>query len=225
MSRSVGTEFNSVPFCTLEEEQLLRLLHQGLTDLGLDPQACPCAAYLEYIDLLAKWNRAYNLTGVREKKRMIHTHVLDSLAVLPYIRGNRCLDAGTGAGLPGFILALTRPEQEWTLLDSNGKKIRFLHQLLFELKTENVEIVHSRAEKFLSSVAYSSIISRAFGTLDVFYGAVEHLLHPGARVLAMKGKVADKELQGVAGLRKYISVHKLQVPGISAHRSLVILER
>ena len=217
--------FNSIAYCLLNEDQLIRHLHQGLTDLGLDPQACPCDAYIEYINLLAKWNHAYNLTGVREKKRMIHAHVLDSLAVLPYLRGNRCLDIGTGAGLPGFILALTQPEQAWTLLDSNGKKIRFLRQLLYEMKTENVEIIHSRAEKFLSSVAYSSIISRAFGTLDVFYGAVEHLLHPGTRVLAMKGKLPDNELQGVAGLKKFISVHNLRVPGIDAQRSLVILER
>ena len=209
----------------MNEAQLTRLLHQGLTALGLDPQSCPCEEYLQYIDLLAKWNRAYNLTGVRDKQRMIHAHVLDSLAALPYIRGNRCLDAGTGAGLPGFILALAQPDVEWTLLDSNGKKIRFLRQLLFEMKVENVEIIQSRAEKFLSSVTYSSIISRAFGTLNVFYGAVEHLLHPGTRVLAMKGKLPDNELQGVTGLKKYISVHDLQVPGIDAHRSLVVLER
>ncbi len=209
----------------MNEDQLIRHLHQGLTDLGLDPQACPCDAYLEYVNLLAKWNRAYNLTGVRVKTQMIHTHVIDSLAVLPYIRGDRCLDVGTGAGLPGFILALAQPQQAWTLLDSNGKKIRFLRQLLFEMKVENVEIIQSRAEKFLSSVTYSSIISRAFGTLDVFYGAVEHLLHPGTRVLAMKGKLPDNELQGVTGLKKYISVHDLQVPGIDAHRSLVVLER
>ena len=209
----------------MNEDQLIRHLHQGLTDLGLDPQACPCDAFIEYINLLAKWNHAYNLTGVREKKRMIHAHVLDSLAVLPYLRGNRCLDIGTGAGLPGFILALTQPEQVWTLLDSNGKKIRFLRQLLYEMKTENVEIIHSRAEKFLSSVAYSSIISRAFGTLDVFYRAVEHLSHPGTRLLAMKGKLPEQELHEVAGFKKYISVQALQVPGIDAHRSLVILER
>jgi len=209
----------------LPGEHLIRRLRQGLSDLGLDPKSCPCEAYLEYIELLAKWNRAYNLTGVRDKERMVHAHVLDSLAVLPYIQGNRCLDVGTGAGLPGFILALTQPDKEWTLVDSNGKKIRFLRQLLFEMKVENVEIIHSRAEKFLSSVAYSSIISRAFGTLDVFFGAVEHLLHPGTRVLAMKGKLPDNELQGVAGLKKYISIHDLQVPGIDMHRSLVILER
>ena len=209
----------------MNEDQLIRHLHQGLTDLGLDPQACPCDAFIEYINLLAKWNHAYNLTGVREKKRMIHAHVLDSLAVLPYLRGNRCLDIGTGAGLPGFILALMQPEQAWTLLDSNGKKIRFLRQLLYEMKTENVEIIHSRAEKFLSSVAYSSIISRAFGTLDVFYRAVEHLSHPGTRLLAMKGKLPEQELREVAGFKKYISVQALQVPGIDAHRSLVILER
>ena len=207
------------------EDKLIRNLHQGLTDLGLDPQSCPCEAYLQYIDLLARWNRAYNLSGVRDKGRMIHAHVIDSLAVLPHIRGKRCLDVGSGAGLPGFILALTQPDKEWTLVDSNGKKIRFLRQLLFEMKTENVEVVHSRAEKFLSSVAYSSIISRAFGTLDAYYRAVEHLLLPGTRALAMKGRLPDEELQEVAGWQKSISVEELQVPGIRAYRSLVILQR
>ena len=209
----------------MSDDQLIRHLYRGLTQLGLDPQSCPCEAYLQYIDLLAKWNRAYNLTGVRDKQRMIHAHVLDSLAVLPYLRGSRCLDAGTGAGLPGFILALAQPDVEWTLLDSNGKKVRFLRQLLFEMKTGNVEIVHSRAENFLSSVTYSSIISRAFGSLSAYYRAVEHLLHPGARLLAMKGRAPDTELQEVAGWVKSISVKELQVPGISTHRSLVILER
>ena len=209
----------------MSDDQLIRHLYRGLTQLGLDPQSCPCEAYLQYIDLLAKWNRAYNLTGVRDKQRMIHAHVLDSLAALPYIRGNRCLDAGTGAGLPGFILALAQPDVEWTLLDSNGKKVRFLRQLLFEMKTGNVEIVHSRAENFLSSVTYSSIISRAFGSLSAYYRAVEHLLQPGARLLAMKGRAPDTELQEVAGWVKSISVKELQVPGINTHRSLVILER
>lgn len=209
----------------MKEDQLLLSLHQGLAELGLDPQSCPCEAYLQYIDLLAKWNRTYNLTGVREKKRMIHVHVLDSLAVLPYIRGKRCLDIGTGAGLPGFILALAQPDIHWTLMDSNGKKIRFLRQLLFEMKIVNVEIVHSRAEKFLSSAAYSSIISRAFGTLGEYKRAVEHLLLPGTRALAMKGRVANAELQEVADLNVSISVVELQVPGIDAHRSLVLLEQ
>ncbi len=208
----------------MQEEQQLRQLQQGLSDLGLDPRACPCDAYLKYTALLARWNRAYNLTGVRDRGQMIHTHVLDSLAVLPYIRGARCLDVGTGAGLPGFILALARPEQKWTLLDGNGKKIRFLQQLLFEMRTENVEIIHSRAEKFLSSLAYSSIISRAFGPLDAFYGAVGHLFRPGTRVLAMKGAVPDKELQAVADMNKTISIQKLTVPGIGSDRSLVILD-
>ena len=212
-------------FISLSEDQLVHNLQRGLTELGLDPNFCPCEEYLQYIDLLAKWNRAYNLTGVRDKSRMIHAHVLDSLAALPYIRGNRCLDVGTGAGLPGFILALTQPEKEWTLLDSNGKKIRFLRQLLFEMKAENVEIVHSRVEKFLSSATYSSIISRAFGTLDAYYKAVAHLLQPGARVLAMKGRLPDEELQEVSGLKEPITVQKLHVPGIDVHRSLVILDQ
>ena len=209
----------------MSDDQLIRHLHRGLTELGLDPQSCPCDAYIQYIDLLAKWNRTYNLTGVRDKQRMIHVHVLDSLAALPYIHGNRCLDAGTGAGLPGFILALAQPDVEWTLLDSNGKKVRFLRQLLFEMKTGNVEIVHSRAENFLSSVTYSSIISRAFGSLSAYYRAVEHLLQPGTRALALKGRLPDEELQEVAGRKNSISVEELQVPGINTHRSLVILER
>ena len=209
----------------MPKEQLIHLLHQGLAELGLDPQSCPCEAYLQYIELLAKWNRTYNLTGLRDKDRMIHVHVLDSLAILPHIRGKRCLDVGTGAGLPGFILALAQPDKKWTLLDSNGKKIRFLRQLLFEMKTENVEIVHSRAEKFLSSVTYSSIISRAFGTLDAYYRAVEHLLLPGTRALAVKGRLPDEELQQVAGWEGSVSVEVLQVPGIRTHRSLVVLQR
>ena len=210
---------------SLSPAQLTRHLRQGLTALGLDPQSCPCEAYLQYLDLLAKWNRAYNLTGVRDKQRMIHAHVLDSLAALPYIRGNRCLDVGTGAGLPGFILALTQPDVEWTLLDSNGKKVRFLRHLLFEMKTANVRIVHSRAENFLSSVSYSSIISRAFGSLPAYYGAVGHMMQSGTRLLAMKGRVPGTELQEMDDLKISVSVEELHVPGIDAYRSLVLLER
>ncbi len=209
---------------SLSEDQLVNNLQRGLTELGLNPESCPCDAYLEYINLLAKWNRAYNLTGVRDKQRMLYAHILDSLAALPYIRGERCLDVGAGAGLPGFILALTQPDAEWTLLDSNGKKVRFLQQLLFEMKVGNVEIVHSRAEEFLSSTPYSSIIFRAFGSLPACYRAVEHLVQPGARLLAMKGRTPDSELQEVAARVKSVTVEELHVPGIDAHRSLVVLE-
>ncbi len=211
-------------FIPLHEDQLLLSLRQGLTALGLEPQSCSCAAYLQYLELLAKWNRAYNLTGVRDKRRMVHTHLLDSLAALPYVRGSRCLDIGTGAGLPGFILALAQPEVEWTLLDANGKKTRFLQQLVFELKTENVVIVHSRAEKFLSSAPYSSIISRAFGSLADYYRAVAHLLRPDTRLLALKGRPPVGELREVAALDVSVSVEPMQVPGIDTQRSMVIMQ-
>ena len=209
----------------MNQPELFQSLRQGLTALGLEPDSCPCEAYLQYLELLVKWNRAYSLTGVRDRQRMIHAHVLDSLAVLPYIRGDRCLDVGTGAGLPGFILALTQPEVHWTLLDSNGKKVKFLRQLLFVMKTDNVEIVHCRAEKFLSSVAYSSIIFRAFGSLSACYEAVQHLLQPGARLLAMKGRMPDTELQAVSGAVKSITVRELPAPGLDASRRVVLLER
>lgn len=208
----------------MREEQLLRRLQEGLAGLGLDARRCPTAAYLEYTAMLAKWNRVYNLTGVREREQMIVAHVLDSLSVLPYLKGNRCLDVGAGAGLPGFILALAQPGRQWSLLESNGRKVRFLRRLALAMKTDNVEIVHSRAERFQPAAGYSSIISRAFGSLAVFYGRIEHLARPGARILAMKGRMPAAELQAVAAFRENTQVAHLAVPGIAADRNLVIRE-
>ncbi|MGH7462299.1 MAG: 16S rRNA (guanine(527)-N(7))-methyltransferase RsmG, partial [Longimicrobiales bacterium] len=121
-------------------------LKVGLRDLGEDPNAHPCAVYLAYLELLRKWGRAYNLTGVREPGRMLAYHVLDSLSLLPFLRGKRCLDLGTGAGLPGLILALARPDLHWVLLDSNRKKIRFLNRALGSFAVKNAEVVQDRVE-------------------------------------------------------------------------------
>ncbi len=202
----------------------MRRLQEGLAGLGLDARRCPTAAYLEYTAMLARWNRAYNLTGVREREQMIAVHVLDSLSVLPHLKGNRCLDVGAGAGLPGFILALTQPERQWSLLESNGKKVRFLRRIALAMKTDNVEIVHCRVERFQPAADYSSIISRAFGALAVFYGRIAHLARPGARILAMKGRMPAAELQAAAAFRENTQVVRLAVPGITAARNLVIRE-
>lgn len=207
-----------------DEERLLRKLQRGLAELGLEPQALPCAAYLRYLDLLEKWNRAYNLTAVRGREKMISAHILDSLSALPYSKGTRCLDVGSGAGLPGFVIALARPEQRWTLLDSNGKKTRFLSQLKLEMGVDNVEVAQARAEKFLSSASYSFIISRAFGSLGKLMDAVEHLIRPGVRVVAMKGKTPDEELRAVEGLKARISIQAATIPDMDSERNLVIFD-
>ena len=207
-----------------DEERLLRRLQRGLVALGLEPQALPCAAYLRYLGLLEKWNRAYNLTAVRDREKMISAHILDSLSALPYSKGPRCLDVGSGAGLPGFVIALARPEQRWTLLDSNGKKTRFLSQLSLEMGVDNIEVAQARAEKFLSSAPYSFIISRAFGSLGKLMDAVEHLIRPGVRVVAMKGKAPDEELRAVEGLKARVSVQAATIPGMDAERNLVIFD-
>ena len=200
-------------------------LRDGLRALGLETQTAAAESMLAYLELLGKWNRAYSLTAVRDLRQMLYVHVLDSLAALPHIKGDNCLDAGSGAGLPGFILALAQPEQRWTLLDGNAKKARFLRHLVYELKPANVRVAHARAEEFLSSDPYSSIIARAFGPLDKFYRAVEHLIAPQTRVIAMKGKINDEELRAAATPGRAMSIQPLTVPGLDADRNLIIREQ
>ena len=137
-------------------------LTQGLRALGEDPAAHPCDTYLWFLGELAKWNKAYNLTAIRDPGQMLTHHLLDSLSILPYLQGQRCLDVGTGAGLPGLILALARPDTHWTLLDSKSKKIRFLQHVLYELKPSNVELALSRVEDYRPAQSFSTIVSRAF---------------------------------------------------------------
>jgi len=199
-------------------------LQKGLLDLRLAPQAYPCDTYLKYIDILDKWNQSYNLTAVRDKGRMIYTHLLDSLSVMPYIRGDDCLDVGTGAGLPGVVLALAQPQKKWVLLDSNGKKIRFLNHLHMELKLKNIKIAQARVEDHTPPGPYKTIISRALGSLNTYYRGTGHLLQPGIRLLAMKGEISDEEMQAVEHVKDNMTVQELRVPGIDGQRNIVILD-
>ncbi|MEX2353230.1 MAG: 16S rRNA (guanine(527)-N(7))-methyltransferase RsmG [Gammaproteobacteria bacterium] len=196
-------------------------LKQGLTTLGEDPAAHPCDLYLQFIRELGKWNKAYNLTAIRDPERMITHHVLDSLSVLPFIHGKRCLDVGTGAGLPGMILALARPDTHWTLLDSKSKKVRFIQHLLREIKPENVEVVHARVEAYQPEYEFSTIITRALTTIAGFYRITTHLSGADSRLLAMKGDYPQQELSDLpAG---HARVHQLKVPGIDSSRHLVVI--
>ena len=203
---------------------LLEKLEAGLTSLGEDPGSHPCRAYLDYLSLLAEWNRAYNLTAVRGMQNMLTHHVLDSLAVLPYIRGTDCLDVGSGAGLPGLILALARPQQHWHLLDSNGKKIRFLKQAILELAINNVQVVQGRVEDYQPGQRFSTVICRALHPAADFYKQVSPLLQGKGRVLLMKGKRPAAELAVLRAAGIGFELAALSIPGLNKQRHLVVID-
>lgn len=196
-------------------------LTQGIVALGEDPANHPCELYLRFIDELVKWNKAYNLTAIREPELMLTHHILDSLSLLPFIHGQRCLDVGTGAGLPGMILALARPDTYWVLLDSKIKKIRFLHHILREFGLNNVEIAHNRVESYQPDQPFTTIVTRAFSTLANFAAMTAHLKGDDCHLLAMKGEYPVQELVEVASMP--VQVKKLAVPGLNAERHLVII--
>ncbi len=196
-------------------------LHSGLNALGLNPEEHPCAAYLAYIDLLCRWNKAYNLTAIHGAEKILSWHVLDALSILPYIQGQYCLDVGTGAGLPGLILALANPDQHWVLLDSNSKKIRFVTQAVIELGISNVEVVRNRVEDYQSSTPFTTITARAFASLTQLYQRTRHLLTQEGALLAMKGTELAEDLAQLDQNELAVQIHVLNIPGVDSGRSLV----
>lgn len=181
-------------------------------------------ALLNYLELLAKWNRTYNLTAIHEPERMLTHHLLDSLSALSAVGAGPLLDVGSGAGLPGIPLALARPELALTLLDSSQKRCGFMQQAVIELKLSNVTVVHARAEDFTPAARYPQIVSRAFSDLSDFVKATGHLLAEGGEWLAMKGLYPNEEITQLKGARVKRDV-KLHVPGLDADRHLIILEK
>lgn len=190
---------------------------------GVDLGPAQQSMLLSYLALLERWNRAYNLTAVKNPKDMISRHLLDSLSVAPYINGTRLLDAGTGAGLPGIPLAIAQPGLEVTLLDSSGKKVRFLNHVRRQLGLENIHPVQERLESFSSPAPFDGIVSRAFSDLATFARAARHLAPVSARLLAMKGRHPDSELRELPDWVRVESVEKLTVPGLQEDRHLVIM--
>jgi len=196
-------------------------LRSGLTALGFDPDDHPCAAYLAYIDLLGHWNRAYNLTAVRGAEKMLSWHVLDALSILPYIHGSICLDVGTGAGVPGLILALANPDRHWVVLDSNSKKIRFVTQAVIELAIGNVEVIRTRVEDYKPATLFTTVTARAFASLPLLVEQTRQLLTRDGILLAMKGTELTEEIAQLAQHAQDVQIHVLQVPGVDSGRSLV----
>jgi len=202
---------------------LVERLHAGLDALQLSLPATLPQQVLQYLALLLKWNRAYNLTAVRDPQEMIPRHVLDSLVVLPYVRGPAVLDVGTGAGLPGLLLALARPDWQFSLLDSNAKKTRFITQVVIELGLSNVTVVCQRVEQWQTPQRFNSILSRAYSDLETFYQQTSTLCAAGGCLLALKGKLPEDELNALQKRGLQSATQVLNVPDLHEKRHLIKL--
>ena len=196
-------------------------LHQGLQEVELSLPEDTRSKLLEYLALLQKWNKVHNLTAVREPEEMVTLHLLDSLSVIPHIKGERLLDVGSGAGLPGIPLALCMPHLQVTVLDSSHKKTSFMRQAKAEVGITNLEVVRGRAEAYRPSQLFDMVISRAFSDLAEFVNLTKHLGRPQALWLAMKGVYPYEELAQLQ--TEPVRVVPLNVPGLNAQRHLVFL--
>ncbi|TAN65756.1 MAG: 16S rRNA (guanine(527)-N(7))-methyltransferase RsmG [Methylobacter sp.] len=202
-------------------EDCRKILVNGITSLHLNLTDEKIAQLLDFIKLIEKWNKAYNLTAIRNREEMARLHILDSLAIVPHIEGKRIIDIGTGAGLPGIPLAICLPEIEFTLLDSNAKKTRFVQQVVLELKLKNVEVLHSRVENHHPEPGYDAVLTRAFAGLPDIVKLCAHLLNKDGVLLAMKGQNLDAELAELAEIAAEKSVISVSVPGTDVERCLV----
>ena len=225
-------------------DRLEATLEQGLRELALGVPANAQQKLLHYLHLIVKWNKHFNLSGITAIQEMVPLHLLDSLAISPYLEGERILDIGSGAGLPGIPLAIANPDKSFVLLDSNGKKTRFLFQVKVALELSNVEIVDARVDEYLSTAdtgEFSLITCRAFSSLSSIVKMIEKPLASGTKLLAMKGVYPHDEIAELQqdntinstsnkasstdldNCYKVESVIELTVPGVESQRHLVLI--
>jgi 16S rRNA (guanine527-N7)-methyltransferase len=209
----VTLEYNS---CALRER-----LDQGLALLDLNPEVEQRERLLGFVRLLARWNQAYNLTAVRDLWDMVPRHLLDSLAVSRYLGDGPILDAGTGPGLPGLPLAVVSPARAFFLLDSNGKKVRFVRQAVMELGLSNVTVIQARMESYRTNRKFATIVTRAVAAIPEILSGVRDLLARPARLLLMTGRYARPVMDGLNPRPYTIEVHPLQVPYLEGQRHLI----
>ncbi|GGC66591.1 16S rRNA (guanine(527)-N(7))-methyltransferase RsmG [Marinobacter halophilus] len=200
-------------------------LREGLAEMKLSLSEGQQQQLLAFLTLLNKWNKAYNLTAVRDEQVMVSRQLLDSLSILPWIRTEHLLDVGAGGGLPGIPLAIVCPDKRFTLLDSNGKKTRFLNQCVLELGLRNVEVIHGRAEDCRPEHPFSQISSRAFTALDNLVSWCGRLLASDGEFLAMKGQFPDDEVAALPAGWQVESSHSLKVPGAEGERHVLVVTR
>jgi 16S rRNA (guanine527-N7)-methyltransferase len=209
---------------TLDIAALRPELEAGLAQLSQEPALA--GPLLDYLALLARWNGTYNLTAIRDVREMLAKHLLDSLAMQPFVRDLDTLaDLGTGPGLPGIPLALATPGLRVTLVESNGKKARFLREAVRQLQLGNVQVAESRIEAFRPAAPFTAITARALATLPRILARGGHLLAPAGRLLAMKGVVPADEIAALPPGWQVAAIHPLQVPGLAAERHLLEIAR
>jgi 16S rRNA (guanine527-N7)-methyltransferase len=201
----------------------LRLLSDGARRLGVSLDAGQAVRLLQLLDDLAAWNRAYSLTTISERGAMIRAHLLDSLSAWPELLGSRIADVGTGAGFPGLPLAVVCPERQFLLIDSVGKKIRFVTHAARRLQLTNVTALQARVETLAPEAPFDTVIARAYAALPGLLAAVRPLVGPATRVVALKGHYPQEELAGVPGDWRLQAVRAVQIPGLGAERHIVSL--
>ena len=197
------------------------MLQTAAKQFGLELSDADTARMLRLLDELDDWNQRMNLTAIRERPQQITKHLLDSLSVQPFVRGERVLDVGTGAGFPGLPLAIVNPTRQFTLLDSTAKKLKFIEHVAQLLELKNVSTVHTRAEDYRVDERFDTVLSRAVGPVDRFVKWAGHLCVGGGRLLAMKGRYPTDELKSLPSGWKLAAVHRLDVPGLDEERHLV----
>ena len=205
--------------------QLAGLLSEGLEGLGLQLPDTAQQQLLGYLEQLEKWNKAYNLSGIRDPLQMLTHHLLDSLALVPWIDADLIADVGTGAGLPGVPLAICFPDKQFRLIDSNSKKTRFIFQTAALLGLRNVDVIHSRAEDYESDPQVAIVTSRAFASLTDFINSCKHLLAARGKFLAMKGLLPEAEIAALPAGFTVVASHPLVIPGVNATRHVLDIRR
>ena len=206
----------------MSSQTIQQELELGIQTLGLNCSAYQQQQLLTYLEMLQRWNKAYNLTAIREPIQMVRLHLLDSLAIHPYIQGvKNIIDVGTGPGLPGIPLAILNPDINFTLLDSNGKKTRFLFQAINDLSLANAKEVNQRVEKYQSKSSFDIVVSRAFSSIPDMLNQCDHLVSKSGCFLAMKGKKPNSELSQITKNYKVVDLSQVNVPKIDSERHLI----
>ena len=209
---------------TFDRTQLAALLENSVAALPFDVSQAQQQKLLDYLQLIHKWNKAYNLTSVRNPEEMLAKHIVDSIAVMPYLKGQQFIDVGTGPGLPGIPLAIMLPNAHFTLLDSLGKRVRFMKQCAHELALTNVSPVQSRVEDHQPTALYDGVISRAFASLKDMLHWCQHLVDSTGAFFALKGQMPEQELDEISTTYTIDAVHSVDVPGLVGQRHLIVIK-
>ncbi|MHC9511909.1 16S rRNA (guanine(527)-N(7))-methyltransferase RsmG [Kangiella sp. M94] len=206
--------------------KLQKVFNQKCHKAGIDLSDEDSGRLLNYLSLLLKWNKAFNLTAITKPEEALDLHLLDSVAVSPAIQDYRSLlDVGTGGGLPGIPLAILNPDKEFTLLDTNSKKTRFLKQVVYELGLDNVTVINQRVQDFENQSGYACILSRAFASLSDMVLWTKHLLAEDGHWLAMKGQYPHQELDELPKTVELVKAHEVKLPGVNASRWFIYLKQ